>query len=225
VNVVKPSHRWVVAGTLVLCAIAVAEFTRELSEDDDVSRLDQRIAEQAVELRSENLTEFARAVTALASTEAILVVTAVGVATALVRRRRSQAIGVATAALLATTLVLTLKHLVGRDRPPPPVSLTDQATNAYPSGHAAFAVAVWGAAVWALVVGRSRLARTIAACATVFVIGMIGASRIYLGAHWSSDVVAGWAVGGVALTTGLLIAGSNDDAGATDPDATDPARE
>lgn len=219
------SYRWVVAATLALCVLAVAEFTRELFEDDDVSRVDRQIAEQVVDLRSEHLTEFARAVTALASTEAILVVITVGVATAAFGQRRSQVIGVATAAIMAAVLVFTLKSLVGRDRPLPPISLTDQATNAYPSGHAAFAAAVWGATVWVLVTGRSRLVRVLALGATVLVIGTVGASRVYLGAHWTSDVVAGWAVGGIALTTGLLVAGFTDGAGTATPDPTDPTRQ
>ena len=208
IGILVPTYRWIFAGTLVLCAIAVAEFTRELFEDDDVSRLDRQIADYAVELRSEHLTDLAHAVTVLAGTEAILVVTAVGVATAIVCRRRAHAIGVATAALVCTILVFTLKELVGRDRPAPPLSLDDQATYAYPSGHAAFAVAVWGAAVWVLVESRSLSVRLSAAVATLLVASMVGASRVYLGVHWASDVVAGWAVGGVALTTGLLVAGS-----------------
>lgn len=49
---VVPSHRWIVVVTLALCVIALAEFSRELFEDDDVSRLDRQIADRAVEVRS-----------------------------------------------------------------------------------------------------------------------------------------------------------------------------
>lgn len=64
----------------------------------------------------------------------------------------------------------------------------------FPSGHTANAVVIWG--LMALLAVRHR--RTWAAVAGFLGIS-VGLSTIYLGTHWVSDVVAGWAAGGLVL--------------------------
>ena len=64
----------------------------------------------------------------------------------------------------------------------------------FPSGHTANAVVIWG--LMALLATRHR--RVWAAIAAVLAV-TVGLSTIYLGTHWVSDVVAGWAAGGLVL--------------------------
>jgi undecaprenyl-diphosphatase len=74
-------------------------------------------------------------------------------------------------------------------------------TLSFPSGHAAASTVFYGA-LCALVFARWR-SRAIRAMALGFAAGMVLLvmfSRVYLGAHYASDVVAGVAVGGICLT-------------------------
>ena len=64
----------------------------------------------------------------------------------------------------------------------------------FPSGHTANAVVIWG--LMAMLAVRHRRAWGLVAG---FVAATVGLSTIYLGTHWVSDVVAGWAAGGLVL--------------------------
>ena len=85
-----------------------------------------------------------------------------------------------------------LKLLVDRPRPafgPYPVGVSSMS---FPSGHAGNSMITFLAI--ALIVVPARY-RAVAASVTVLLSGMIGATRPFLGVHWPSDVVAGWAFG------------------------------
>ncbi|MFE9928745.1 phosphatase PAP2 family protein [Streptomyces sp. NPDC005533] len=133
------------------------------------------------------------------------------------RGDRERALRVALAAVLAAAVQQGLKALVGRERPvwPDPVDSAHYA--AYPSGHAMTATVVCGMLLWLLPRPGSRpfpplLPRplpawapaTAWAVAAVSVLG-VGFTRVYLGVHWPSDVLAGWLLGVVVValaTTG-----------------------
>ena len=99
-----------------------------------------------------------------------------------------------------------LKALVERPRPDIVPRLIDvDASFSLPSGHAANSAAVYGAmALVATVIWwRKAQRRTIWAVAGLLVFG-IGLSRVWLGVHWPSDVIAGWLVG-AAWALGLAV--------------------
>jgi undecaprenyl-diphosphatase len=95
-----------------------------------------------------------------------------------------------------------LKRLIERPRPTAEQVHVLLAANgfAFPSGHATSAVVFFGLLAW-LVCRRLRhpLPRGAAVTLAAIVIGLIGLSRIYLGAHWPSDVLGGYAFGGLLL--------------------------
>lgn len=97
-----------------------------------------------------------------------------------------------------------LKALFTRPRP----TLFDKvglpASWSFPSGHAMSSMAIWGgiaAALIALFPSRKRLVVPLA----VVLIGLIGASRVYLGVHWPSDVVGGWLAGTPFLVAAVYL--------------------
>lgn len=104
-------------------------------------------------------------------------------------------------AIAIGTLILTslLKIFLRRARPVNDYvrSMLFQ-TFSFPSGHAAGGLVSYGLA--AVVVANRWPELAVAAWCTALVISLlIGLSRIYLGAHYASDVVGGWLVGGVGL--------------------------
>lgn len=98
--------------------------------------------------------------------------------------------------LLAGEATHVLKELFERPRPPASLAITPAFGYSMPSSVAA-TVGAASLAAFLAVVWPSRRRRTIAAWTFVGVQAVIGFAMVYLGAHWASDVVAGWALGAV----------------------------
>ncbi|MGI5448376.1 phosphatase PAP2 family protein [Streptomyces sp. CA-243310] len=114
------------------------------------------------------------------------------------RGDRNRAMRVAVAALVASVVQQGLKALVGRERPEWPDPVDSAHFAAYPSGHAMTATVVCGTLLWLLPEKTPRSKAAAAwTLAVVSVVG-VGLTRLYLGVHWFSDVLAGWLLG-VAL--------------------------
>ena len=108
-----------------------------------------------------------------------------------VKRRRAALSAWILAIVLSEPLIGSLKALYGRPRPP--VALVEEVTGAFPSGHAvAGAVAAISLVIVLVQPGAAR--RNLEIAAAGFVIVMAG-TRVYLGAHWLTDVFGGVALG------------------------------
>ncbi len=123
---------------------------------------------------------------------AVLVLLVVAV---VVRRWRRGVLTVVGSVVLAEVVARVLKHLIGRPRPPREVSLVFVHSSAMPSTVAAMtaagAVALYAVVPWPI---NRRWVGWLLVLAAVWV----GIAMVYLGAHWPSDVLAGWCVGLIA---------------------------
>ena len=91
-----------------------------------------------------------------------------------------------------------LKLFFGRTRPDLSLIFVAPSGYSYPSGHAMASTVVYGCAAFflaRLLPHFSALIRT----AVIVIVFFIGLSRIYLDAHWPTDVLAGFAIGGLVL--------------------------
>jgi undecaprenyl-diphosphatase len=148
--------------------------------------------------RTDQLDAFFRLASRMGSTVVVLAVAALLSAIAY-SRCRAVAIALVAAALARPVLEFTLKHVVGRDRPLLDPLVTGDGYS-FPSGHALAAMAVWG--MVPVVVGLLTTRRGLwwaSVVVSAFMIVAIAASRVYLGVHWLSDVVAGVLVGSLFL--------------------------
>ena len=122
------------------------------------------------------------------------------------RRNREGLVGAGAVVLLA--LVPLLQRLVDRPRPSAGLVGLDQPLSGlgFPSGHAYQAIVLFGALIYlaTTLIGRTWL-RRLTQVSLTFLILAIGISRVYLGAHWPSDVVGGYLIGGALLA--LMIRG------------------
>lgn len=108
---------------------------------------------------------------------------------------RTRALWALVTLLVTWNLGLVIKHLVQRSRPVVEDALTHAPGWSFPSGHAmnaASAGVILVLLVWPLLGRRGRIAITTAVTAAVV---LTGVDRVMLGAHYPSDVVAGFALG------------------------------
>ena len=143
---------------------------------------------------------FLRPITELGSTGAVIVVGllvfAVGAA---IGPWRHGLIGAITIALASIGLQLT-KAVVARTRPDLLEPLVVEHGFSFPSGHATLSMVAYG--VLAVLISRSRLPWAVQLPIIVALgalIVLIGVSRIWLGAHYPTDVMAGWIAGWVIV--------------------------
>jgi undecaprenyl-diphosphatase len=115
-------------------------------------------------------------------------------------------------AVAGETLIFLLTALViERKRPPVPPLDVAPPTSSYPSGHTAAAVCFYGSvAAIALWRGRHALLRVAAVTLAIVLPLLVGASRLYRGMHFPSDVVAGLLLGltWLSLTTRRVLIGT-----------------
>lgn len=100
-------------------------------------------------------------------------------------------IGVATFSQL---LVLLLKYTLGRHRPVESM-YTGLEQFSFPSGHVTASTVLLCFLAFLLCLGQTRTMRAVIALATGLYIALVAFSRVYLGAHWLSDVVGGMSLG------------------------------
>jgi undecaprenyl-diphosphatase len=141
------------------------------------------------------------AFTLLGNTSVIAMLAAAVAALLFMSGRWSRAILVVVAVLSATGVSQLLKAVLQRIRPPEVIALIDvPGSYSLPSGHALVTGVFLGLLVALALRLDSSAGRLLAVVGAVAVGGVIGFSRIYLGVHWASDVIAGWCVAGIWLT-------------------------
>ena len=182
--------------TTLLAFAAVGSFVFVLLgselQDRDLLTLDRQTLDLADRLYSEPIRDMVVWVTALGSFGICAALVLVVAGWAAQRGRALDAVVLIVAFLLTWIAVDVAKEAFGRARPPG--AHVETAGLAYPSGHAANAVA-WIACAVVLVRGGSSLAARFAVVtAAVVVVAVVGLSRVYLRAHYLSDVEGGWAV-------------------------------
>lgn len=165
--------------------------------------LDGTVTNWVVDGRSDLLTSLMRAVTWLGSMAVIAPLTLVVIALLLATRRRVLALYLFICVFGGALLSDVLKPIIGRDRPPSGLRLAGAGGASFPSGHAVQATTAYLAlAVVVTVLVASRHLRVAAWITASVVILLVGVSRVYLGVHWTTDVLAGWLLG--ALWVGLV---------------------
>jgi len=212
----RPLPEWLRSRTvqsgLVLAAgatVAVAllsvfvEILDGVRENDDLTAFDRPIIEWVASHRTGWGNSLVVALTNIggrAGLTLLLTVTAVAVA---YRLRSWRPIVLAVVAGGGGALLVTvIKALVARDRPDPLLRAITEDGFSFPSGHAASSLVILCTIAWLISMTTSN--RTIRATAWVAAVPLaivIGLSRIYLGVHYPTDVLAGWVLGATWLVT------------------------
>jgi len=161
--------------------------------------VDAAALQESLVLRTAGLTAFAVVLTNIGSTVSMAVLAVLVGGWLLVQRRVADAVLVVGAMAGSAALFSGLKNLIDRQRPPEATRLVTETNESLPSGHAAMSIVVIGTLVLLAWPSCSTLARAAMVAGAALWVGAVGATRIYLGVHWFTDVVAGWLVGATWL--------------------------
>lgn len=149
----------------------------------------------------------ARVATALGSPATVDVVSACVVLGLVLARRWSPALAVAAARVGELGVESAVKVLLDRQRPAFTPPLTTATGASFPSGHSAGSAAVYGVLLLLVVPPLAgHLLRLVATAVAMLLVLAVAASRLLLGVHYLSDVVAGLALGGACAAAAVLIA-------------------
>jgi len=185
---------------VILAGGVFAVLLEDALDGDGVAALDRPVLRVLAAHRDDEATVVARAVTFLGGVPFVVLLTSVLVAS-LWRRSRRAALVLATSVIGSGLITWAIKLLIARDRPALPLAI-DGAEHgfSFPSGHSLTSLALCGAlsylAVQYLPTWRSR---TYAVAVLLTTAVAVASSRLYLGYHWLSDVLASWTLAALWL--------------------------
>ena len=190
----------------IYLAALFSGLTEEILESQGTIHFDNLIHALFKSWRVEPLTSIFGWITALGSSPAV--VAAVIIATGFLwSQRRLWTIAPMWMSCLGAVASTSIgKFLIGRHRPPDELGI-EAITSSFPSGHATVAMAVYGFLAYAIArnLPGTRERFEIAYWTGVLIV-LVGFSRVFLGAHYLTDVIGGFLVGGFWLLAGFAVA-------------------
>lgn len=153
------------------------------------------------------LMESMRDITALGGVTLLLFITVIGAIVLWAHHRRRQAIVLTLCVGLAQVTSGLFKDVYLRPRPSFAIYGDLPASMSFPSGHSTVSTAIYF--ILAVIIASVEPRRSMKALAfgvAALLALLVGISRVYLGVHWPSDVIAGWSLGAIwALIAAILL--------------------
>jgi undecaprenyl-diphosphatase len=210
-----PRFSWgLVISIVALCVFALVGWQSRVA-DSPLGRFDLAVAEAMRDdaARHPEWLDFLRAATHFGGIPVMTGLAIVGCLTLLVARQRRLALLWVVAATLGAGVNLTVKVVIGRQRPDEALRDTavTERNESFPSGHSMGAVIGYGSLAYVgVVLLRRRWAKILFAGLLAALVLLIGVSRIYLRAHWCSDVIGGFSLGLCWMWACITLIGQRD---------------
>ncbi|PPF87158.1 phosphatidic acid phosphatase [Subtercola sp. Z020] len=193
-----------VIGLLIAFGLSAAgvQIYDAVTDDDGVAGFDEPMLNAAMTMRSPWFDALATGYTTIAGPIGMPII-AVGVLLVLAIKRHSWTPVILIVAAGGGSVLMTIagKDLIGRTRPPladavPPYEYSPS----FPSGHTLNAIVVAGIIAYLLILRRETVhGRVLIISAAALFALTVGLSRVFLGHHWFTDVLAGWVLGAAWL--------------------------
>jgi membrane-associated phospholipid phosphatase len=189
---------YLVSGFLV-CGVVVLLFgvlAREVFRTPDTRAFDREVTLAMRELQGPENDRIARIVTLFGGHFFVIPATLVVTAALWLKHHWASALLFAGCVVGGFGLNALLKIAFARERPDLWPALVTEVTYSFPSGHATMATVFFGAAAAVVLhLSRGPVARGLALVVATTASLMVAASRVYLGAHWTTDVAGGVLLG------------------------------
>jgi undecaprenyl-diphosphatase len=186
----------VALGVLVFVGVADEIVEGERAFDEAILAAMRIGADAGAPIGPPWLLRAAQELTGFGDTWILAVITVIAIGFLMMLRKPGQALLAAVSIVGGTLLSEGLKTAFARERPDLAWRLAEAHSLSFPSGHAMLSAVTYltlGALI-ARVLTRRRLRAYVLGVAFSLA-GVVGLTRIYLGVHWTTDVVAGWALG------------------------------
>jgi undecaprenyl-diphosphatase len=198
----------VILFTASALAFAFLKLGSEVGEGD-TRIFDMQLLQRAQLLRAGHpwLAEVMRDLSGMGSTIVLTLLTVATVGYLVLVSRRTTAFMVAVSVVSGTVLVSVFKAAFGRLRPDAAFAELEASGLSFPSGHASMSAIVFLTLGALFASTRNRRAERVYILLTaVLMTALVGLSRVALGVHWATDVLAGWAFGSAWAIGWLVIA-------------------
>ncbi len=188
---------------LFIIALGVMTFV-ELADDmteADGQAFDQSVLAWVQPMAGEPrgpwwMTEAAADLTSLGGISVLALFATIAIGFLLIHRKRLSALLLVVGLAGGVALSEGLKAIFERERPPAAFQAVETINASFPSGHALLATVFYLSLGVMLTRAFSRRhVKAFVLGAAIVIALLIGTTRVYLGAHWASDVLAGWSVG------------------------------
>lgn len=192
-------------GLAAVLAVLAAYITYQVGvvNQTDPLPLDLAVQKAFFSLRGPLLNPLVIAVTHLSDTVTIVAFCAILL---ILPNRKKYGLPVSLASLGGLAIYKPMKHIFLRARPDAALHLVKQGGFSFPSGHSVTSVIFYGVLIYLLNRHcKNDKLRKVLAVICGFLALAIGPSRIYVGVHWPTDVLAGWCIGGAVLMVSICI--------------------
>ena len=192
---------------LAIAAIAILGFVKLASEvaEKEIDQLNRSISHAIYAARTPFLTDLALQITALGSVVVVSLIAIMFVIILLGQGKERTAISFAVLIGGASILIFLLKWLFAVARPSD-MPLVKEGGYSFPSGHSVISFTLYGGmGVWLVLAERGEKWRWLLAGILFFLAAGIALSRVYLGVHWPSDVLAGLLIASCWVSLCLVV--------------------
>lgn len=168
--------------------------------------LDVGLLQYLYSIRTTPLTYFFIDVSELGRSEIVLGITVAAALFFILWKRYADIAGLFVSALGSSAVLLILKYAVHRPRPEWWYQAYSEGPNySFPSAHAGLSMALYGFLMYLLLQSApTQFRRFCIACLPVLIL-LVGLSRLFLGVHYFSDVIAGFLVGAIFVYVGIQV--------------------
>ncbi|MFA6407439.1 MAG: LssY C-terminal domain-containing protein [Candidatus Paceibacterota bacterium] len=193
----KYGFRFTLGMFLSFCSfVAFLDIAIDVLFLDPFVNADRRIMNLVAALRNIPAAENFLFFTSLGNWEVVISLSMAAFLILLLFKKKNAALVFAGSVISGAGFTYFLKLIVHRIRPGIAFSMIEQGGYSFPSGHAIIAFALYGMlGYFVMRVVKHRFLKILMVLATLTFVVLIGLSRVYLGVHWISDVVAGWFLG------------------------------